>query len=183
MRLRISFNAAVISTKALLVLCAVAVAAASARAAAQNPSVRQLGWLSGCWEQRDSEGVFREFWTRPEGGTILQTGRMTAGSKTLFHETIQITDSQDELSALVTINGRRRVDFHSRALAPGRISFSTRAPAPPERLTYERVSKDRLTVLIEKSKKEGKTVERFDLKRADCNEVLHGDEPDTGRLP
>lgn len=155
--------------KAFLLLCVVAAAAPAA--SAQGRSVQGLAWLSGCWEQRDAEGLFQEFWTRPEGGTILQTGRMTSGGKTLFYETIQIKDAGDALSALVTINGRRRVDFELLEFAPDRISFRTPAAAPEERLTYERVSKDRLKVSIEKPKK---SAERFDLRRADCDQALFG---------
>lgn len=134
--------------------------------------VESLGWLSGCWREDLPDGYFEEYWMAPAGKTLLQMGRMVAGGKTLFYETLQIREHEGQLSLLVIINGKRQVRFEVAENSPGKIVFRTPPGEPQERLSYEQVSKDELYVRLEKTREGKPTVDEFHLKRVDCQRAL-----------
>ncbi len=151
-------------------LCLLA-AVGPARGAA---GVEGLGWLTGCWEEKSPEGIFEEYWTAPAGKTLLQMGRMTAGGRTMFYETLQVREEDGRLALLVTINGKRQVEFEAAEISDRKIVFKTLPGAAPESLSYERVSRNVLYVRLEKTRDGKPSVSEFRLRRADCRRSLSG---------
>jgi hypothetical protein len=71
----------------------IAIAAASALLGAASPAVPDvddLGWLAGCWEQRDGDRWTEECWTRPRGGMMFGSSRAGRGETITEWESLRI---------------------------------------------------------------------------------------------
>ncbi len=80
--------------KFLLVLIAATLAPASAFA---NPDLDDLSFLEGHWRGGDSDFVFEEIWTAPEGGVMTGMARGVAAGKLQVLEYIVIAEENDRL--------------------------------------------------------------------------------------
>lgn len=63
---------------------------AGALLGAAPPDVSDLGWMAGCWEQRDGDRWTEECWTAPRGGLMLGSSRTGRGDTILEWETLRI---------------------------------------------------------------------------------------------
>ncbi len=136
--------------------------------------IDSLGWLSGCWREDTENGYFEEYWTPPAGATLLHMGRMVVNGKTVFYETLQISERDGRFGLLVTINGKRQVSFEAVESASRKIVFQTPAGVPLEKLSYEAPSENELYVRLEKTRDGQPTLDEFRLKRVDCRQALSG---------
>lgn len=44
-----------------------------------DPNIDDLGWMAGCWEQREGNRWTEECWTRPRGGMMFGSSRTGRG--------------------------------------------------------------------------------------------------------
>jgi hypothetical protein len=54
------------------------------------PDVNDLGWMAGCWEQRDGDRWTEECWTAPRGGLMLGGSRAGRGDSISEWESLRI---------------------------------------------------------------------------------------------
>ncbi len=144
---------------------------ASAEAGKPARTLAGLSWLSGCWKQDFPGGAIEEYWTRPEGNTLLQMGRMIDKGETAFYETMRIQEKDGRLRLRVEINGKRSVEFDAVEHADRRVVFQTPRGVPTEKLVYEGTGSI-LKIILEKTRNGKKSRDEFALNRVDCREAL-----------
>ena len=54
------------------------------------PDVNDLGWMAGCWEQREGDRWTEECWTAPRGGLMLGSSRAGRGDRISEWESLRI---------------------------------------------------------------------------------------------
>src|SRR4051812_40125531 len=78
---------------AICVAATCAMLAPRQRAFAQNPPnvVKQLGWISGCWQQTGANGrIVDEQWMTPRGDLMLGMSRTVRGDSLIEYEELRI---------------------------------------------------------------------------------------------
>lgn len=63
--------------------------------AAEPVAIERLGWLSGCWQSPGAECGSGEQWSVPAGGTMLGMSRYVRDGKTVSHEFVRISETED----------------------------------------------------------------------------------------
>lgn len=119
--------------------------ASSAAVPASPPSVAELAWMAGCWEQREGDRWTEECWTAPRGGLMLGSSRTGRGDTILEWESLRIErDVQNGEGPIVRLayfaapggKGWTRFAWSSNA-GPG-VTFYNVANDYPQRIRYWR---------------------------------------------
>ncbi len=78
-----------------------------ATAAAETPSVAQLGWLAQSWQSQQTDGgLGQQVWLAPGGGSMLGVFRLTRRGKLEFAELLTIGPGKDGLTLTIRRLGR-----------------------------------------------------------------------------
>lgn len=100
---------------------------------AADPTVADLGWISGHW----SEGGVEEVWLAPKGDLMLGMSRtVRANGKTAF-EFIRIAKTEDGISYIAQPGGKPPTSFKLIESKPGRAVFANPQHDFPKRIVYE----------------------------------------------
>lgn len=114
----------------LLALLALPVSAADPTA---DPTVADLGWISGHW----SAGGVEEVWLAPKGDLMLGMSRtVRANGKTAF-EFIRIAKTEDGIAYIAQPGGKAPTSFKLVESKPGRAVFANPQHDFPKRIVYE----------------------------------------------
>jgi hypothetical protein len=124
------------------ILAALALLAAASPA---DPDVNGLGWMTGCWEQRDGERWTEECWTKPRGGMMFGSSRTGRGETIIEWEALRIERNAPngdgpivKLGYFAAPGGGPWKRFAwSRRVGPG-ITFYNVANDYPQRIRYWR---------------------------------------------
>jgi hypothetical protein len=133
---------------------------------AQSPQqdIDSLSWLSGEWEM---EG-FKAHYTSPEGGQIFSVSRYFKDGNLTFFEFEQFQMKDGSLHVTPYPKGEKSDSFRLVNSDPNlkKAVFQNPEHDWPQELSYERISNDRLLILVSGSQNGKMRVERFDLKRS-----------------
>src|SRR3954468_4896080 len=72
---------------------ALLVAALFGQTAAARPTIKDVGWIAGCWELDRNGRHIVEHWLPPEAGTMVGLSRTVAGGKTTEWEFLIIREA------------------------------------------------------------------------------------------
>lgn len=111
--------------------------------------VDRLSWMSGRWRMETPRTVSEETWSAPGGGTLIGFGRTIAGDRTVFHEFLMIEEREGVLAYVAMPRGQGTGVFPMIEMSGSRVVFENPAHDYPQRITYERVSRDRMRAMIE----------------------------------
>lgn len=112
-------------------------------------AVDRLSWIAGSWRMETPRTVSEETWSAPAGGTLIGFGRTIAGDRTVFHEFLMIEEREGVLSYVAMPRGQGTGVFPMIEMSGSRVVFENPAHDYPQRITYERVSRDRMRAMIE----------------------------------
>lgn len=121
-------------------------AAALARASRPDlPDINDLGWMAGCWEQREGDRWTEECWTQPRGGMMFGSSRTGRGDTMIEWEALRIErDAPNGDGPVVRLGylaapggGPWTLFAWSRSGGPG-ITFYNVANDYPQRIRYWR---------------------------------------------
>lgn len=166
----------------LLVLCAVAVFAASSFAQTKNTentlklapgttsaraTLADVSWLAGSWSGTGLGGVSEESWSKPADGAMMGTYRLVKDGKTVFYEFMLLTETEGTILLRIKHfhpnfvgweEKDKSVDFKFVKREGDRVYFSG--------LTFERKGKTGLNIYLALRQKEGEVREEvFNMKR------------------
>lgn len=121
------------------------------------PDVNDLGWMAGCWEQRDGDRWTEECWTAPRGGLMLGGSRAGRGDSISEWESLRIQrDAANGEGPVVRLGyfaspgGAGWTLFAwSRSEGPG-IAFFNVANDYPQRIRYWREGPERVAEIAMK---------------------------------
>jgi hypothetical protein len=120
------------------------------RLPAVPPTLSDLSWLEGTWRGRFGGRSFEAHYTSAEGGQILSASKYTEDGKPAGFEFERFEQRGDTLVLTPFPEGKSSVDFpladyDARAR---RAVFENLAHDFPTRISYQRLAKDRLTILV-----------------------------------
>ena len=119
------------------------------RVPASPPTVSDLSWLEGTWRGRIGGRDFEAHYTGVEGGQILSASKYTEEGKPAgfeFERFEQRGEGQSSVSfPLADYDAENR-----------RAVFENLAHDFPTRISYQRLSRDRLTILVSGPAEDGK---------------------------
>jgi hypothetical protein len=126
-----------------------AVFAAHDAALAEDPSVSQLAWLAGAWEQSDGRRHYEEQWMLPRGGTMLGMARTVVDDRTREFEFLQIRESDGGLVLIARPSGQAEASFTAIEITESKVVFENKDHDFPQRIAYQLSQPDSLVAWIE----------------------------------
>jgi hypothetical protein len=133
-----------------------------------NPTLEDLGWLSGCWEGREGDAVLEEIWSKPAGGAMLGLSRKYKGNRTLTYEFMQLREENGHLVFLPQPQGGTRVSFPLKDAFGAKFTFENLQHDFPQRVIYEKKGQ-LLLAAIEGTLKGNTEREEFQMRKVRCN--------------
>ena len=112
--------------------------------------IKDVAWLSGCWQQEAAEAGSIESWLAPAGGTMLGVSRTVKAGKTIAFEFMQIRALDDgRLAYIAKPSNQTEATFPLLRAAKSEIEFENPAHDFPQRVMYRLTAPDRITARIE----------------------------------
>ena len=112
------------------------------------PTVKDVAWITGCWESTRNGRHVTEHWLPPEGGTMMGVARTTAGEKTTEWEFLIIRQGPTGLDYVAKPSGQPEGTFTAARATASEVVFENPAHDFPKRIGYKRDG-DSLTAWIE----------------------------------
>ena len=113
--------------------------------------LEKLDWLIGTWEQKLPDGILIESWTKENDSTFLGKNLFINEKDTIHAESIVLTQKNDKLLYISTVNGQNNDEPTTFTLtldADNTVSFENQAHDYPQKITYRKVSSNRLIATI-----------------------------------
>jgi hypothetical protein len=107
--------------------------------APRDAGIRQLAWMTGCWEFTAGERTVEEQWMAPRGGTMLGMSRTVRGDRTVAWETVVLReDSAGRVSYNAFPGGQPPAVFPASEVSDSHAVFANPAHDFPQRIIYRR---------------------------------------------
>ncbi|MFN6964882.1 MAG: DUF6265 family protein [Pyrinomonadaceae bacterium] len=136
----------------------------------KDPSVEDLAWLAGCWEQYDHAKRSRvsENWMKPDGGLMLGTARSVRNGAVVNFEFMRI-EKRREGTFYVAKTSQNKDEIAFRLVSRARLEATFENPAHdfPQRITY-RLDGDILRARVEGLNKDKPSALNYELKSVAC---------------
>lgn len=129
--------------------------------------IAELDWLAGNWSGDMWGGRFEAFYSTPEGGRVLSHSRLMKDGAVVFYE-FEVFEGRDELVHLQPYPGGKPAGGFTLAShdpATRTAVFENPEKDFPTRITYQRVSDDKLVIDLTDPHGGSDKVERFELSR------------------
>ena len=120
------------------------------RLPAYSPTISDLSWLQGIWQGRIGGRDFEAHYTGAEGGQILSASKYTEEGKPSGFEFERFEQRGDTLMLTPFPEGKSSVSFPLAEYDAQnrRAMFENLAHDFPTRISYQRVAKNHLTILV-----------------------------------
>ena len=110
--------------------------------------VKDVSWMSGCWESARGGRHIVEQWTAAEGGTLLGMSRTVVNGKTTEYEFLLIRETANGLEYVARPSGQPEATFTAVRVSNDEVVFENPTHDFPTRIIYKRQS-DGLAAAIE----------------------------------
>jgi hypothetical protein len=134
-----------------------------------KPSIKDLSWLSGCWEGRERDAVIEEMWSKPGGMSLLGLGRKVKENRTVSFEFMQFREENGTLVFLPQPGGGPRVSFPLKDSFRGKMTFENKEHDFPQRVIYERKDPGLMLATVEGTLNGKEEREEFQMRKVRCN--------------
>ena len=114
----------------------------------KQDAVTGLGWMAGCWQQRNGTRVTDEQWMRPAGGSMIGMSRTVAGDRLRAWEALRNVEEQGRVVYVAQPGGGPATRFAASHLADTLAVFENPAHDFPQRIAYRRVGADSMVASI-----------------------------------
>jgi len=123
-----------------------------------GPTLADLSWLEGIWRGRIGGRDFEAHYTGVDGGQILSASKYTEDGKPAGFEFERFEQRGDTLLLTPFPEGKSSVSFPLAEYdgKSRRASFENLAHDFPTRISYQRIARDRLTILVSGPGEDGK---------------------------
>jgi hypothetical protein len=121
---------------------AIAAMLLAAPAAATTPSLSELSWLIGTWQEERNGVVARETWLAPLGGVMAGVGITSRPQKATVLEFTRITVEPAGLTFTASPVGQATTAFTHISSGPSKVVFENKNHDFPQRVIYERCGED-----------------------------------------
>jgi hypothetical protein len=121
----------------------------SAGGAEGVPTVAQVGWIAGCWEQSAGARLIEEQWMRPRAGLMLGVSRTVVADSLREYEQVALLQRGGHLVYAATPARQAPAEFTSTAVSDSAVTFENPAHDFPQRIIYRRRGADSLIARVE----------------------------------
>jgi Domain of unknown function (DUF6265) len=134
------------------------------------PSLKDLGFMAGCWRGASEGGaVIDEYYTPPADNLMLGVSRYTKGGRVTTYEFSTITARGDsDLVLTPRPEGQTPADFRLTKLEPGLAVWSNPQHDYPQQISYRKLGNDSLVARIEGPGSGGTQSSEWKLGRVAC---------------
>ena len=132
------------------------------------PTINDLAWLTGCWENTAGKRQRDETWNNPNGGTLLGVGRAVVDGKTTEYEFMRIHQEADGLYFTAQPAGQPQASFKLVSLRDNVAIFENPKHDFPQRVIYALQADGSLRARIEGVANGKQRGIDFPFKRANC---------------
>ena len=133
-----------------------------------QPSIADVGWLTGCWRSANGARTVTELWLPPDGGTMLGVSRTVGNGRTIEYEFLVLRAGSNGLEYAATPSGQRPAVFTSTKVSDGEVVFENPAHDFPTRISYRRVEGGLVAAISGLSGGKPRMIE-FQYVAADCS--------------
>src|SRR3569832_1593998 len=91
------------------------------------PSIKDVAWMTGCWELTRNGRHITEQWMPHEGGTMIGMSRTVAGGKTSTWEFLMIREASHGLDYFGKPSGQAEATFSAAAVTGSEVAFDNPA--------------------------------------------------------
>jgi hypothetical protein len=160
-------------SKNILAFLLLALSLVTLRAEAQK--IQDLSFISGKWTASMTWGDLEEYWSEPLGNCMTCMFRCVKNGKVVFYEFIIIEQQQDSVPVMKLRHfnpGNIAWEDKEKPYAYPLVKWETNkarfeSPDRKTSMTFIRVAPENLTVILERTDKEGKPViDTFDYSRS-----------------
>lgn len=102
------------------------------------PAVKDVAWISGCWDLSRNARHVSESWTSAEGGTMMGVSRTVSNGKTSEWEFLIIREGPKGLEYVAKPSGQPEATFTSTSVSPTEVVFENPAHDFPKKIVYKR---------------------------------------------
>jgi hypothetical protein len=132
-----------------LLVAVLALHGPSAGTAQSAPTVTQVGWMAGCWEQSAGARLIEEQWMRPRAGLMLGVSRTVVGDSLREYEQVALFQRGGHLIYAATPARQAPAEFTSIAVSDSAVTFENPTHDFPQRVIYRRRGADSLIARVE----------------------------------
>ena len=135
-----------------------------------KPTLRDLAWLSGCWESNRNGREINEQWMKPAGQTMLGMGRTVSKGKTVEYEFVQIReDSDGSIYYVAKPSGQSEASFKLVKYQNHEATFENPEHDFPQRVIYRLEPDGSLFARVEGTSSGKARGFDYPMKRGQCN--------------
>ena len=132
----------------MIALCLLRVSGVAA--AAEDPALSQLAWLSGCWSAEGSEAGSGEQWTPLAGASLMGVSRTVRQGKTVAYEFMRIAQGSDgKVAFFAQPSGKPPASFPVLRMNSSEVIFENLEHEFPQRVIYRLAAPTQLRASIE----------------------------------
>lgn len=102
------------------------------------PSLKDVSWISGCWDLTRNARHVAETWTSAEGGTMMGVSRTVNAGKTSEWEFLIIREGAKGLQYVAKPSGQPEATFTATAVSGTEVVFENPAHDFPKKIVYKR---------------------------------------------
>ena len=113
------------------------------------PTVAQVGWMAGCWEQSAGARLIEEQWMRPRAGLMLGASRTVVGDSLREYDQVALFQRGGQLVYAATPARQAPAEFTSIAVSDSAVTFENPSHDFPQRIIYRRRGADSLLARVE----------------------------------
>lgn len=112
-------------------------------------TVRQVGWMAGCWERSAGTRLIEEQWMAPRAGLMLGVSRTIVGDSLREYEQVALFERGGRLVYAATPARQTPAEFESIAVSDTAVTFENPTHDFPQRVIYRRRGADSLVARVE----------------------------------
>ena len=151
----------------MVMIMPISIAFAVSAVLLQATSIRDVGWLAGCWEVTRGNRHVTEQWTSADGGTMLGVSRTIDNGKTSEYEFVVIREADGRLEYVAKPSRQPEAIFTSVRVTRDEVIFENPQHDFPTRIHYRRQA-DGLLASIEGSIDGNRRTIEFPYRAARC---------------
>ncbi len=102
------------------------------------PSIKDVAWISGCWDLTRNARHVTETWTPAEGGTMMGVSRTVNNGKTTEWEFLIIREGAAGLEYVAKPSRQPEATFTATRVSATEVVFENPAHDFPKKIVYKR---------------------------------------------
>ncbi|MEM6784622.1 MAG: DUF6265 family protein [Bacteroidota bacterium] len=118
------------------------------QAAAQDTSLHDVTWLSGCWQAGSGENTTEEVWLPPRGGMMVGLVRSVRQGTATGYELLVLQREDEQIVLKAYPSGQQPTSFQATHVRWDFLRVENPAHDFPQRIEYRRPAPDSLVATV-----------------------------------